>query len=319
MKNKYSSNLFEENFDNDISRENVIKLILQNLIDRYSLKNIINDIISITKQNEKQLKLKDKIPLNPEDIISILYKNVGSIKLYQCLLDISEKPPQINRISKKKTLKKENFINYSNIKSPFSTVEEEKYLNNNTKNNKFSNIVIEIEENTEEPLFNHHHNDKILSLSENGTTVYEIKDGGKSELKKNRNGIVRKRKREEPPTSIHNNGIYSESKLVDVPKKLGKVYENKLGYHYVLERGNIYKYKAKDVDNDKEIAKFICDDPKCNGYAEYSIKNKTFKLLEEHNIPSDEHLYNKNMVFQDMNILNYMMEHNIEDLQLTRV
>ena len=112
-----------KDYEEDKSRENVLKLILQNLVNRYSLPVIINDIISVTKHKENQLILKDKIPLTSTDIISIMYKNFGSIKLFRIILDLYPVP---NNNPKFKNSEKET--NYSN--SPFnsrpnSSIEEE--------------------------------------------------------------------------------------------------------------------------------------------------------------------------------------------------
>jgi hypothetical protein len=304
-----------------VSRENVIKLILQNLIDRFSLENVVNYIMEITKKNENQLILKDKIPLTPQDIISIIYINVGSIKLYQCLLDINEEIPIIKSNSKKRQINSEKYINFSNVKSTLTTIEEENFTNStiiySSKKKDIIKIEMDNEDNKEEPKYEDHNN--VISLNENESTVYEIKDGGKTELKQNHKRLEKERKKEDTSFQKFNNGIYSESKQINIPKKLGKVYENKLGYHFILEKGNLYKFRVKEVDSEKKKAKFICDDPKCQAIAEFSIKNKTFKILKEHSIPNDEHYYNKNMIFQDMNILNYMSGNNIKDLQLTRV
>jgi hypothetical protein len=324
MKNKNSSpDSLKDHLNTKVSRENIIKLILQNLINRYSLNEIINYIIKITKQNENQIILKDKIPLTPEDIISIIYKSVGPIKLYQCLLDINEEIPSIKSTSKKKQKKSQKCINFSNLKSPLSTIEEEKYLNTSLNNSSYKkdNMIIDIDntDNIEGSQYKEQEFNGNMSLNENETTIYEIKDGGKTELKKDRKRLEKKRKREKNSSPTHIYGLYSESKRINVPKKLGKVYENKLRFHYILEKGNLYKVRFKEVDSEKEKAKFICDDPKCQGIAEYSIKKKTFKTLKDHTIPNDEHFYNKNIIFLDMNILNYMMKYNIDDLQLTRV
>ena len=80
----------------------------------------------------------------------------------------------------------------------------------------------------------------------------------------------------------------------------------------------MYKFKLKEVNEQKEIAKFICDDPKCSASAKYSISNKLFKPLKKHTILSEEHEYNKNMILTDINILNHMKTQGIEDLQLTK-
>lgn len=314
MKGKSPSNSSKNNFylNNDYSKENVIKIILKNLVDRFSLKNVIIDLVTVTKKNENEILLKDTIPLTCEDILSILYKNIGAIKLYQNLLEISSDENEEKDFSEKK-FKQENYIDVQILKSAthLSTIDEDKN----------SNVVIEINNNEEEEELNDNNNkSNIISINENESSVFEI-SGTKTELKQKRKREKNKKIKKLEENNYENlqNKVCSESKLVSAPKKLGNKTENKLSYHYVLEKGNMYKFLFEGINEKKQTAKFICDDPNCSAYAEYSIKNKLFKLVKEHNILCDEHCYNKNMILGDMNILNHMIEYNIEDLQLTKV
>ena len=329
---KQNLSMMSENSEMDFSCDNVIKIILGNLIDRYSLIKIINDIINVTKKKESQLKVKNKIPLNSEDIISIIYKNVGSVKLYQCLLELN--PDKIESeipIKKKPTKsitphpKKEKFIHCSKKSKLISFNSKEFHqidgINNTLNNNNNNDDAIVIELNNSDEEKTNDKNNNIISLNENETTVYEFKEGTKTEekclLKRKRK--KKKLKRKNLSVSLQNIGIYSESKLVNVKKNLGSIYQNKLGFHYIMEKGNIYKFKIKTVNEEKETALFSCDDINCKAKGEFSIINKSFKMLKGHNISIKEHAYNKHMIVQDLNILNYMMTHNIEDMQLTKI
>ena len=303
--------------------ETVIKLILQNLIEKFSLVKIISDVISITNIKEWQLKLKDTIPLDSRDIISIIYKNVGSVKLYKCLLELSLERKK-NQKSEKKlnspNKKKEIFLNFAAKKSLLHspTISEENNKMNtscdtskNFRRKIKKDIIISISDDEE-----NNNNNNIISLNENDNEAFsdEIKD---DPLKKNKDRKKKKKMKKKilkKKRKINN----SESKLVDAKKNSEGDYINKLGYHYTLEKGDFYKYKVKDIDKKKEIVKFICAEPKCAATGQFMVNNKMFKLLKAHSISSNEHKYNRDMEIKDINILNYMVDKNIEDIQLTK-
>ena len=115
-------------------------------------------------------------------------------------------------------------------------------------------MIIDID-NIEESQYKEQEFNGIISLNENEneTTIYEIKDGGKTELKKDRKRLEKKRKREKNSSPTHIYGLYSESKRINVPKKLGKVYENKLGYHFILEKWVECKMANAKENNKKKI------------------------------------------------------------------
>ena len=225
MKPQISSKILSENSEIDISREKVIKLILKNLIDRYSLIKIINDIVSVTKKNENQLILKDKIPLSSEDIIAIIYKNIGSVKLYQCLLDLNLinkgddfDDINIKKKSSKQKIKKEKFIKYPNLKSKVMSLNGKKSHQNNINNIINSTIdddvvVVELNNSDSDEEENYYDNKNIISLFENENKVYDKKGGIKTEekinLKKRKRKKMKNKTKNVPVSSFHDNGIYS--------------------------------------------------------------------------------------------------------------
>ena len=311
-------------YEEDISREKVLKLILQNLVNRFSLEVIINDIISVTKSKENQLIIKDKNPLNSTDIISIIYKNVGSIKLFQTILDINSEPNEIPK-SHKNSEKTTNYSNSPLNSPPNSSIEEENPQksspnispNNNpniNNDNEGDNVVILIDNNQNEETINNN----IIPLDENETINAKKKDGTKSELKKTKK--IRKKNNNSINMSdpVHYYGINSETKLSKAHKKARTNYEQKLGFHYTLEKGNFYKYKIKNIVERNKTIIFVCDDIKCKGAGEYCIASKTFKAFKRHNVSFKNHSYIKKMVARDMNIFKYMKENSIEDMQLTK-
>ena len=314
MKARNSLNTSENSTESEFSKDNIIKLILQSLVDRYSLKSVIYDLISVTRRKENELILNDKIPLNCEDILSMIYKNCGVIKLYNCFLEI-------NNYKEGKPSKNKNKISILSKKRRH----KEKYLPIQERNFESTPLPLFEEDTNELNNINNINNgtkvkDEIIPLNENESTVYQIREGKKTELKKRKRKekLKRSKKFEEVMKEYIHNGVSSESKLINVPKKLGDNIGNKLSFHYSLEGGKMYKFKVREIDEKKEIAKFICDDPKCSASGKYSINNKLFKILKKHTILSEEHDYNKKMTLTDINILNHMKLQGIEDLQLTK-
>ena len=93
------------NYNSEISQENIVKLLLINILEKNSLSDVINDIISITKKDQNNIVLKDKIPLTTSDLLSIIYHTIGSIKLLKWLIEVSADFENKNRKKKKKTHK----------------------------------------------------------------------------------------------------------------------------------------------------------------------------------------------------------------------
>ena len=100
---------------NYYSQEDIVKLMLENLISAFSLNEIGKNIINLGLKKEEEIIIKDKIPLSSLDILSIICKTIGSIKLMQCFLEVKTKMPERkNKDFKKK--KKEKFIKSPELK-----------------------------------------------------------------------------------------------------------------------------------------------------------------------------------------------------------
>ena len=307
MENKKSVKTIYETPDDENSQEIVTKLILENLIQKHSREKIIDQINTIASKKDDEIILKDKTPLDSKDIISIIFKTVGSVKLYKALLEISQSYDETPHRDKAKTkTRSEKFISMKRSAPLYSTEEEEKpksvkkvnhikIIPNPNKNE--DGYVVEMDKIAEK--INKGKN--IVTLNESDETVYELtkKEKGKK-LKKLEKPVF---------VSLNDNSSDMNQKEREKNKKI-------LGYHYSLNEGNLYKFKVKDIYSDS--ASFICDDPFCKAFGIFSIENKSFKLVREHTVAGSEHSYNKEMAPKDINVLNYMKARNIDDMQLTK-
>lgn len=306
MKNKNSVKTIYETPDDEISQEIVTKLILENLIRKYSREKIIDQINAIASKKDDEIILKDKTPLDSEDIISIIFKTVGSVKLYKALLEISQiydeapqkdKPKTKNRSEKFISMKRSVPLYSTEEEKPKSVIKVNHIKINPNSNNKEDGYVVEINKISEKM----NNGNNIVNLNESDETVYELKKKEKG----------KKLKKLEKPVfvSLNDNSSDMNQKEREQNKKI-------LGYHYSINEGNLYKFKVKDIYSDS--ASFICDDPFCKAFGIFSIENKSFKLVREHTVAGNEHSYNKEMAPKDINILNYMKARNIDDMQLTK-
>lgn len=310
MENKKSVKTIYETPDDENSQEIVTKLILENLIQKYSREKIIDEINTIASKKDNEIILRDKTPLDSKDIISIIFKTVGSVKLYKALLEISQSYDETPKREKAKTkIRTEKFISMKRSTPLYSTEEEEekpksvkkvnhiKIIPNPNKNEE--GYVVEMDKIAEKM----NKGKNIVRLNENDETVFEL---NKREKGKNS-------KKLEKPVFVSLNDNSSEMNQKEKEKEKNKKI---LGFHYSLNEGNLYKFKVKDIYSDS--ASFICDDPFCKAFGIFSIENKSFKLVREHTVAGSEHSYNKEMAPKDINVLNYMKARNIDDMQLTK-
>ena len=293
----------------ETSQENVIKLILENLIRRYSRERIIDEINFVASKNENEIILKEKKPLDSKDIIAVIYKTVGSIKLYKSILEISQQfyeTPKKNKSKPQNKMKNEKFITMKKTSPHFSTEEQNpnpqiikkiKPIKNNTNNNDYD--MVDKKDNIGEKI---NKDNNIISINEDEETSLE--------LKKIEKGKRRKKLTKPVFASCNENSS-------DMYQNEEKKFKKKLGFHYSLNEENFYKFKVKDIYSDS--ASFICDDPLCKAFGIFSTENKSFKLVREHTKTSNEHCYNKEMTPKDINVLSYMKGRKIYDMQLTKV
>ena len=85
---------------NKNSKNYLITLILRNLIEQTSLEEVTESVLRISKSKEEEIVLKDEIPLSTLELLSIIYKSCGPIKLLNSFLAI------MNESDSKKSKKK---------------------------------------------------------------------------------------------------------------------------------------------------------------------------------------------------------------------
>ena len=238
------------NSSDDSYQDKIIKLMLQNLISDGSLESVIKDVKILVNKNLDEIETKDKLPLSNYDILSIIVKSVGSVKLLKCLLEIdSDKKSKVKRPKAK--IKKEKFLLAHKLKFSKKKMEKEKetekkeetkvkniecsYYSGNIrvdidKRNKKDNFVIEINNDNDASK-----NNNIISLEESesstsGENFINLGVGVKSEVKtfKTKNGVTKELKTKK--VSLHN-GINSEIKISLPTKENKKGKENELSTH----------------------------------------------------------------------------------------
>ena len=314
--------------DNYYSQEDIVKLMLENLISAFSLNEIGKNIINLGLKKEEEIIIKDKIPLSSLDILSIICKTIGSIKLMQCFLEVKTKMPERkNKDFKKK--KKEKFIKSPEFKDKDKEKEKSKEKENEEKKSKEKEKVVgveKVEEHKENDYTlypkgnNNNISNAVIDLKESDSSSSDIKEinyGGKSEIKlskgKNKlskdieNGKIEPKER-----------IKSESKIFNPMKKfqLEKLYD--ISFHYYLHNECLFKFKLDSINKKDNIAQFSCDDPNCMATAEYHLINKIFTIKCSHSIPSHDHSYIKNLGDKELAVLDFMKKNNITDLQLKK-
>ena len=141
----------------DFSQDTIITLILKNLISRSSVEKVTKELISLMKKKEDEITTNNTLQLTNYDLLSIVYKLIGSDKILKILLsEVSKKSPEeINQeieIKKDEALLQQKFVDTKKDKEELNINEENEYsfyLNgtmpvNVEKNNKSDNIIIEI-------------------------------------------------------------------------------------------------------------------------------------------------------------------------------
>ena len=303
----------------DFSQDTIITLILKNLISRSSVEKVTKELISLMKKEEDEITTNNTLQLTNYDLLSIVYKLVGSDKILKILLSqTSIKYPQ--EINPETEIKKEETI----LEPKFEKIKKEKeeldikgeneysfYLNGTVpakveKNISSDNIIIEIPTELEQ-------NNNEMEIEENETSSNEI-ENIKSEVKlpKYKNNIRAKN------SEINKRSLKSETKVF-YPNKINKKDKDaQLSNHYILNQGKLYKFKYYRTNTEKNVAYFSCYDPLCRCYAEYNLKNQIFTVKINHTLDHDEHNYIKEMDETDLCVLNHMKNKNMVDIQLKK-
>ena len=113
------------NSSDDSYQDKIIKLMLQNLISDGSLESVIKDVKILVNKNLDEIETKDELPLSNYDILSIILKSVGSVKLLKCLLAIGDEKKSKAKHPKAK-IKKEKFLLAHKLKFSKKKMEKEK-------------------------------------------------------------------------------------------------------------------------------------------------------------------------------------------------
>jgi hypothetical protein len=302
----------------DFSQETIITLILKNLISRSSVEKVTNDLLSLMNKEEDEIITNNTLKLTNYDILSIVYKLIGSNNLLKLLLsEISKSKP--NEINPKTEIKKEE----THLESKFDNKIKENEDSSVKDDNEFSfynnrmmptkvernissdNIIVEI------PTDLNQNNDE-MQIDENESSSNKI-ENIKSEIKSSKyNNNIRTKDSE-----IDKRPLKSEIKVTHAIKD-NKKDKDKLSYHYSLNQGNLYKFRCVKINKKENVAYFSCDDSLCKCRAEYNLKNKIFILKNGHTFSHDEHEYIKYMENKDLLILNHMKHYNMFDVQMKK-
>ena len=250
----------------DFSQDTIITLILKNLISRSSVEKVTKELISLMKKEEDEITTNNTLQLTNYDLLSIVYKLIGSDKILKILLsEVSKKSPEeINQeieIKKDEALLQQKFVDTKKDKEELNINEENEYsfyLNgtmpvNVEKNNSSDNIIIEIPSDLNQ-------NNNEMEIDENETSSNEI-ENIRSEVKLPK---YKKNKIDKRP-------LKSETKISHLNKNNKKDKETLLSNHYTLNQGKLYKFKCSYINKKKNVAYFSCYDLLCQCYAEYNL------------------------------------------------
>ena len=300
MNNLDIVSLSKDNKSENKSQDNTIKIILEALKEKYSLKLLVEAIISETTiPNKEKEKMNSNNNINNElnNIIALICQKIGTTEIFKYILDIKNDNNEKHNNNENKQflnikLNNKDKGNFKNIEMPITTKVKE------DTNNKIDNLISLDEEEGNKEHFSY------IENSNNGN----VDSGGKSELKIIKNLDNRQ------SIDISNN-IYSENKCTKVKKKKIK----KLYCHCSIINNFFYKYKLKSINN-KGIANFFCANTECKGCGIYNINNKTFTLQKGHDNENNENncCANNNLDGKDKIIYEYMKYYNIEELQITK-
>ena len=323
IQTKKEKNISLMNQHVDFSKDKVLTIMLQSLIERASLKSLMYDVEKLLNKKEEEIEIRNKLPLSNFDILCILYKILGPDELLKCLFRTNDKNKKEGKQSKQKDNQKENKF----LTIPLNSKTEKEKGNDNIEITKYKNVshstqneeyiqkdddfVIELPNEDDSKK-----TDIIINLDEKESSTSCENYNIKSEVKCIRNNNITKKEFDKTNIQI-NKGLKSETKIYPFSKHNIKEKKSNLSYHYTLNQGNLYKYRFIKYIKDN-VALFSCDDVNCECFAEYELKNQVFLIKKCHSFSQEEHDYIKEITTQDSNILDHMKNKNIGDIQLTK-
>ena len=257
------------------------------------------------KTEPKDIIPKNKNPLSNFDIMSNIYKYVGSINLLNCILYVQEK------IGKQKKIKKKLIKKRKREKEKLIEDEEEEKVEIISSSESNGYFLSQFDRNS--PNENEEKDENNSSKSSDKFISLGVNSEVKTLRKKN---II--------PNSVIDdfpeiqNGINSEKKCSKPFKEIQYKKHSDLSYHYKLDNDSLYKYKFVEINKNDNLAVFLCDDLECKGKAEYDLISQIFMININHSIDNKDHSYIKNMSDKDYDILNYMKTNSFNDIQLKK-
>jgi len=294
-------------------REKITKIILEEIIKEETRDNFSSFISKIVKTEPKDIIPKNKNPLSNFDIMSNIYKYVGSINLLNCILSVQEK------IGKQKKIKKKLIKKGKKLVAP-------SILNKKRKREKEK--LIEDEEEEKVAIISSSDSNGYFLSQFDGNSPNENKEKDENNSSKSSDKFislgVNSRKKNIIQNSVIDdfpeiqNGINSEKKGAKPFKEIQYKKNSSLSYHYNLDNNSWYKYKFVEINKNDNLAVFLCDDPECKGKAEYDLIHQIFMININHSIDNKDHSYIKNMSDKDYDIMNYMKTNSFNDIQLKK-
>ena len=288
--------------------------IIKALIEKYSLKEVIESIIhTINPTKKSKEKAKENSELDSR--INEICQMEGAIKMIQVLIQL--KNVKKNRVKKASVVsneekEKEKFIEIGNNN-------KEKEKNNNpinsiNKRSKSNENIVDVIRITDEDSKN---SGKINNNNNNNIThdniIIEIDD---NYLGNNENKVENEEKIDLNDKKLNNSNYLEITSNNDHSNKKGiitqpkKVYDpSKVFYHCSIIEGIYYKY-IKEYIKEKEII-FICINPKCKAWGIYDLEDKTFRLMKEHYNGKSIFCCKKYMTDQDERNKKYMIKNKV--------
>ena len=332
-------------------QQNSLNMILNTLIKKYSLNEVIKSIVFSTTLNQINLENNKNEP-DLQDIINQIYKEVGPVKIIQTILELQVDENDINiinnknkKITKNSGKKEEVFIDINKIKN------NENRNDKNPKINDTKNIFNLSSENTDEDNNdnaiiindnskprntktrknnNNNNNDLIIDINDKYIDNSNVINLSESSNDSNYTiEIASNSKSPSPNKNIINLGKKSFKKNILPLKETSKINTkgnnttkrkynlHDISYHCSNIEGIYYKYKKdKFINQSKNLIRFKCYNPKCESWGIYDASDKTFTLQKLHWVDNTIHCYDKYMNEQDKKNHFYMKLNGVNELQM---
>lgn len=271
---KMPRSIKEENNSKKESEKEKIDLVIDENDDEEIIEEEDNESLIPRKKNKKLMSknkgLEEKAKCQHNNKENIEEKNKGLNKEEKENSKIKQKVKEFRPISPQKFENRLKSMSINNIKYYMSLIHQNNSKQKKTKlkedkNRSFSlEEVIKLDSSDELVTNNSHSNSQSSSPKKSEKKIHNLISKTLSSLN------------------------LSESQEIRIRK-------NKFGNHFIKYTDNnnnsfVYSYVVKRYkDPEKQIIIFRCNNRKCKGKGEYSIEQKRFKVLEEHDMQMNLH------------------------------